>query len=501
MSPIKDEMIRKLGGLEQYFQNELEKNGSVNATSFLFKSKLDIFAHKDVIYKAVSMWKKTQAFLTSRVAVLDDSNKYFAHASEDKIQNTDNINFIYYKPDDAANETKSKDYWKLLIEREYTIPINWQDGPMWRLLFIQLGQTETNEFEYCMLITASHALFDGHSAFATVATFFFLIEGVYANKISHVKQEPVAPSMEEFVLNYLNSNTNEIGEFNKIGGFKKPDTFIVKNLNLDCPAYVPVENLSEGAFFSDLDQTEYVTSRELIEISKNSPTKFYCTSFKGEQFKRFLAKSKEMNVKVTGVFNTMFIIAWRMVYEKLNNDPDAKSQRINYTTIVNLRPYLKELDNNSLVWLCNSLYSSYDEKIDYDAEQFWTSEFWRVARTESESFHLRLKRGEQFRLHETLAPMDSNECRIHFGLSNLLIPNQITEKLRLFKLNEVYTLSSYRAMWSNDLGYHNIVSIGDSLCWVMSYNSHFLKNEVVKLFRDSVLDIYNRLSAEPELVV
>ena len=91
--------------------------------------------------------------------------------------------------------------------------------------------------------------------------------------------------------------------------------------------------------------------------------------------------------------------------------------------------------------------------------------------------------------------MDSNETRIHFGLSNLVVPNQITENLKLFKLNEVYTLSSYRAMWSNDLGYHNIVSIGDSLCWVMSYNSFFLKNEVAKLFIDFVMDIYNRISS------
>ena len=41
------------------------------------------------------------------------------------------------------------------------------------------------------------------------------------------------------------------------------------------------------------------------------------------------------------------------------------------------------------------------------------------------------------------------------------VPSQITEHLKIFKLNEVYTLSSYIAMWRNDFGYHNIVSIGD----------------------------------------
>lgn len=492
MSPTKNEMIRKLGGLEQYFHDQIEQNGTVNATSFLFTSKLDLFANKDIVIKAVNLWKKTQAFLRSKV---NSQEKCFAYASDDKLHNADNIDFLYYKSDNDSNEVDTRNYWKLLIEREYTIPINWEDGLLWRLMFIKLGQTETNEYEYNMLITASHAIFDGHSAFATIATLFFLIEGVYANKISYVKEIPVAPSMEEFVLNHLKENTNEIAEFNKIGGFKQPTSFIIKNPELDRQLYIPVDTLIEGAFYSDLNQSEYVNLKELVAISKDSVTKFHCTTFKGEQFKRFLAKSKFLNAKVTGVFNAMFIIAWRMVYEKLNNDLNAKSQRINYTTIVNLRPYLKESDHNSLVWLCNSLYSSYDKEIDYNQDEFWSNEFWKIAKSESESFHSRLKKGEQFRLHEALAPMDSNETRIHFGLSNLVVPNQITENLKLFKLNEVYTLSSYRAMWSNDLGYHNIVSIGDSLCWVMSYNSFFLKNEVAKLFIDFVMDIYNRISS------
>ena len=48
-------------------------------------------------------------------------------------------------------------------------------------------------------------------------------------------------------------------------------------------------------------------------------------------------------------------------------------------------------------------------------------------------------------------------------------------------------------MWSNDFGYHNIVSIGESLCWVMSYNSYFVKNEAVKLFIESVMMIYDKI--------
>jgi hypothetical protein len=193
----------------------------------------------------------------------------------------------------------------------------------------------------------------------------------------------------------------------------------------------------------------------------------------------------------------MFILAWRMVYKQLmlDSESDYKSQQINYTTIVNLRPYLKDSDHNSLVWLCNSLYSSYDKEIDFEADDFWSSQFWEMARNESEAFHSRIKQGEQYRLHESLAPIETGECRIHFGLSNLVVPSQITDNLKMFKLNQVYTLSSYRASWTNDFGYHNIVSIGESLCWVMSYNSYFLRNETAELFIRSVMSIYDKICA------
>ncbi len=295
------------------------------------------------------------------------------------------------------------------------------------------------------------------------------------------------------VLNHLKTiDVTNLAEFKKIGGFKTPDSFIVKSKNdqQDRSTYIPVNKLvKNGSFYSDTDKSEYLSLDKLLEISKQSATKFHCTRFTGDKFKNFLVKSKQLNAKLTGVFNTMFVIAWQMVYKKFDLKPD----QINYTTIVNLRPHLSNIDPNSLVWLCNSLYSSCDNEINYDEDKFWTNEFWQLAKQESESFHARIKQGEQYRLHETLAPIETNECRIHFGLSNLVVPSQITERLKMFQLNEVYTLSSYRSEWSNDFGYNNIISIGDSLCWVISYNSYFVKNEIIKYFLDSVMFIYDKL--------
>jgi hypothetical protein len=197
----KKKMIRNLGALEQYFHDQIELNGTVNASSFLFKSHIDLFAHKEVVYKSIQLWKQTQPFLRSKV-----ENKCFHYASDERIQNLDNVKFIYFKSNSEEEEKEdveiTKDYWKLLIEHEYTIPIDWQNGPMWRLMFIKLDHRQHEngapvQFEYCLLITATHAVFDGHSAFVLVAGLFSIMEGVYANKLNRVKDAPVASSMEE----------------------------------------------------------------------------------------------------------------------------------------------------------------------------------------------------------------------------------------------------------------------------------------------------------------
>jgi hypothetical protein len=182
----------------------------------------------------------------------------------------------------------------------------------------------------------------------------------------------------------------------------------------------------------------------------------------------------------------MFILSWQMVYKKFNIKPNS----INYSTLVNLRPYLSDTDPTSMVWLCNSLYSSYESEIKFNKND---DSFWLIAKKESESFHARIKRGEQFCIDESLEPIEDNETRIHFGLSNVFIPNEIMKRFKMFEIKEIYTLSSYRKEWSNDFSYNNIVSIGDTLCWVISYNSYFVKNEIILSFLDSVMFIFDIL--------
>ena len=102
--------------------------------------------------------------------------------------------------------------------------------------------------------------------------------------------------MEDYVRNHLKALPGTIAEFNKIGGFKQPDSFIVKNPDSDRSHYIPVDVFTSpdhtlsGTFYSDLDHSELISLGDLIEISKKSATKFHCNLFKGDKFKHFLAK-------------------------------------------------------------------------------------------------------------------------------------------------------------------------------------------------------------------
>ena len=523
----KIKIIREMGLSEQWFHQEVTLNGIINATSFMLTTSIDLFANKDVVNQSVNYWKLTQPFLCSRVISPEKSSLYFAYTSEEKISKADNITYLYFKNDSNNKQIDDcKDYWKLLIEREYTIPINWKDGPMWRLMFIKLKNNDLpDKFEYCLITTATHSIFDGHSAFQTFAHLLSIIENVYADKIKkeHIKQAKVSSTIEEIVTNHLEKLEN-IGQFNKLDGFKQPDNFLVKNIHSDRKEYIPVDEINngnntdlKGAFYSDVDHKECISLENLVEISKKSLTKMYFTSFTGDKFKKFINVCKANNTKVTGVINMMFVLGWRMAYEIQNDETkmnelkskisstssdrhpimsttklcSARTQPINFSTIVNLRSHIKDLQSDALAWLCNSLYSSFDQDTDPEDPEFWKTTFWNYARQESEQFHARLKQGEQFQIFEAQKPLEKGESRTHFGLSNLVIPFEALRNLKLFKINALYTTGSYREGAEDDFSFNNMININDSLFWIVCYNSLWIKNEAIKIFIDSVKDIFD----------
>jgi hypothetical protein len=533
-------IIRKLGVIERYFHDEIEIGSSINASTILLSSKIDIFSNVSLFNTAVKLWKRTQPFLRSKVIHLEETNahntekicklsfnenktvssKYFAFVDEsDCDQNEQLLPNVYYLnfKSSSTDCIDVQDTWKLLIEREFTIPIDWENGPMWRLNLINLGK-ENEKYKYCLIISLTHAIFDGSSAFVSLVGLFMIFEALYTQQLhsnSEVPDAKVIRPVEEFANEYIlkKSELNEtLAEYKKIDGFKQPTQLLISQ-DVERKQYIPVENLkeflklsstnSEVGFYSAIDNKLIVKLDKLLEISKSSVTKFYFNKLDGSKFKQFLQLCKTKNCKLTGVFNTMFILAWRMVYKKFceetSNENDVLlKEKIHYLTIVNLRSFLKEIEMDSLIWFCNNLYSTYDREFNTNEHDFWHAKFWNFSKQESDMFHDRLKRGEQFKLLEQSKPIEKDETRLHYGLSNLVVPAQLTKEIKLFEINDLYTLTSYRRNWTNDFSYNNIISIEETMCWTLSYNSYFLKNEVAEYFIQSVLSIYDKLLSENE---
>jgi hypothetical protein len=346
-----NKLIRKLGIFEHYFHNEIELNGSsINASTILLNSKVNLFENIELFNKAARLWQKTQPFLQSKVVDLNKENgiqpdlfnKYFAYVDQmedgQETEKLDNVNFYYFKASQHSTEHDDcKDFWKLLVERELSNPIDWKNGPMWRLSVINLNKNKSSDsyYEYCLIITVSHAIFDGTSAFVSLVSLFTILEYLFENQSQqesirqHLFEAKVVEPVEEYVRTHLeafNLTYDSLGEYKKLGGFKRPSSFVINHEN-DRKPYVPIDlsdelNLESGGFFSALDNEPVLSLKDLIRESESSVTKFYTTVFEGEKYEKFLATCKNKNSKVTGVFNTMFVLAWRMVYKKFASQLD-----------------------------------------------------------------------------------------------------------------------------------------------------------------------------------
>jgi hypothetical protein len=353
---LSNKIIRKLGAFETYFHNEIEDDAFINATSLKFSSEIDLFANKDVITKAVSMLKQIQPFLSSKVVCDNQGNKYFAYESDNTIEQINNVTYLYYKSntiDQSISTDECHDYWKFLFEYELQNPIDWQNGPMWRLMLISTNNNKINQFqkyEYNLIITVTHAIFDGLSAFSTLINLFYLIESVYTNKLNMklIREMPVVACIENHVENFLIKEENltiKNVTYRTLDGFKRPTGFTINQINGSTAPhrefYLPtdekdIKKLKMGSFYNAHDHTEYISLAKLLDNSQHGVTNFYFKLFEGEKNKIFLTKCKEKGTKVTGAFNAMFVIAWRMVYAKFHliNDIDPRQTKINYSTIV-----------------------------------------------------------------------------------------------------------------------------------------------------------------------
>ncbi|CAK9252667.1 unnamed protein product [Sphagnum jensenii] len=323
-----DRLIRALGPTENYFHGEITRGSSINTNSILFNSKHDLFENVPLVTRAVRLWKRTQPFLRCRVNQSNSGENQFVFVDDeqptvDTAEKLPNVHFVYFDdPSGHFKAAESKDFWKMLVERELTIPIDWQNGPMWRLTFIDLNKrhpknvknglvSEHFKYEYCLLISVSHALFDGLSALASLVSLFLITQALLDENLDEkdIVDSAVIEPVERYIHNYVHETglESKLASFYHCRPFKRPTRLVMTDWAKERLSFNAVNGcgsgrkegvdfssgrLSAAGFFCHDDDQMFASLSDLVDISDRSVTKFHLTTFGGEQFQRFLANCK-----------------------------------------------------------------------------------------------------------------------------------------------------------------------------------------------------------------
>lgn len=156
------------------------------------------------------------------------------------------------------------------------------------------------------MITVTHSIFDGISAFASLASLFLILQGLATNTLDErdIVDAPVVEPIEKLLEKYIKENNlshDQLGEFHQVRAFERPKELLVTP-NQNREEYRPhTIDCKTGAFYSAIDKRPVIRLNELADLSERSVTKFNLIKFKDDNFRHFVAKCKENKAKVSDI--------------------------------------------------------------------------------------------------------------------------------------------------------------------------------------------------------
>ncbi|RNA39514.1 hypothetical protein BpHYR1_050367 [Brachionus plicatilis] len=489
-SPIR--ILRKLGLNERIFHGISDTNRSYIYRTVIINTKINLFKNTPVIFKSIDEWKSMHPLLRCRVFTAND--KYFAYASEETIKSNSNVNLYRYQ---SNHVTSCDDIWKLLVEREMTLPLNGRNGLLWRLTFFHVktvAKSDMEEFYYAVILTFDHSIMDGRSSYSSLLQLFSLIENNYSKIENKIIEKPLLPAKEDLFKPIFNEKF-QIDYYSK-----RPDFLVASNSD----AYIRLKKLTceeeaKGVVYSH-ENFPVTTVKELIQISKENNSKFRSLVIQKTDFDRIIQKCKENKVKITMFLNMCLVQAVRLLYEKFDDELNYLIQEpvIHFATNISLREFEEytnqSKDKNETIGCYISLaFSSYDMPMSYGTRN-WEHNFWSLCQNETEMFHSRLKNREF--IHSIRLPnkkKNFDEFFYHFGNSNLgILDSSISEK-KLIRVKQTFATCKFSKenslCWFTNL----MATIDSQLCWTISFNSCFISQEMIGLLIDNLTQIIKQL--------
>lgn len=492
-----DPFIRKLGQNEKIFHGTPTNGGSYIFRAAIVSSEIDLYRNLNIVKEAIDQWKLAHPLLRARV-IPRGPDKFFAFADEEKIRSFENVKFLHYKSNSA---TTCDEVWKMIVEKETTQGMDGENGLLWRLTFFQLRNKSTGEFQYAIIIAFDHSIMDGRCSYGSLLELMSIIEGLYTknftrlNRSTEVK-EILPPKEELFASRHKTPGLN-----NQLRFIKAP-AFVDLN-NSIATTYIKAKNLSaeeetRGMVYHH-DGRQYAPVSALIQVSKLNNSKFRTLTISKPDMGKLLAKCRENGCKMTSCLNLVNALAIRMIHEKLENFAQQNIP-IQYVINVSLREmpeyksYIEYGTYDKIGCYIGLALSSFEDTLSIK-NPGWAADFWNAAKEESADFHKRLERGD-FIHPVTLPPKrkEHDEFFYHFGNSNLgVMENSITEK-KLIKIRKAFATGKYSR--DNFLcWYSNLISTVDGeMCWTISYNTYFIKQELIDMLIENCAKILWQLA-------
>ena len=492
--------LRKLGTLEQSCRGTDYESRVYVCRSLMISSEIDLYNDIDLVKKAIQKWMSINTFLRCIVAKhkavdSDKLGEYFALPSRDKITNLENVKFLYYNS--KCGETFDE-IWKLLIEKEKVDPFG-DESLLWRLTFLQikcLPVSFKGPFHYVLTLTYDHSIMDGKSSYTQLLKLIALIENM---KELVLESEPmdnyILPSKEEVFKNRPPMPDQPAGYCY----IKTPDFLDVKNAAHS--AYVRLENLSleeeEHGLIYTHDHKPFVTVKELVQISKQSFSKFRTFIIGDSDLAKLLQKCRQNETKLTSLLNMVIILALKKFYMS-NGDEETKNDPITFANIVSLRELeeFKLLKSDTLGYFASIYLNAYRDK-NALSDSDWQKKLWLLAQQESKSFHILLNNGQFTQPIWLTIPKAENEFWYHFANTNLGVVDSSLTKNRLIRVDQTFTSLKYpanRSYWFINM----LATVNNQLCWTVHFDSHYIKQEFISIIIENIRQIINDLIISTE---
>ncbi len=186
-----------------------------------------------------------------------------------------------------------------------------------------------------------------------------------------------------------------------------------------------------------------------------------------------------------------------MFYSRYGTTEEEKNSKINFTVNVSLRDTeefnaLTPLKDEVLGCYVGLYFNSFKGNYTLN-DNIWQKELWENAKDESEKFHKRLKSGQFVAPIILVAPRKKDEFFYHFANSNIgNVRSSLTEN-KLIVVKQSFTTARY-SKENNFCWFTNLIAtINDQLCWTISFNSFYVKQEFITVFIGNLSKIIKEL--------